>query len=102
MKKYKKPVIGISIDTGINKSYSQFPWYAVRINYINSILNSNGIPLMLPSKPELANHYFNLVDGTLLTGGDFDICPSFYRQKKENSRNEKTLRTSFEIEFKIT
>ena len=41
MKKYKKPVIGISIDTGINKSYSQFPWYAVRINYINSILNSN-------------------------------------------------------------
>ena len=100
IKKYKKPIIGISIDTGINKSYSQFPWYAVRINYINSILNSNGIPLMLPSKPELANHYFNLVDGILLTGGDFDIDPKIYGEKKDKSivRIDKP-RTNFEIKI---
>ena len=55
IKNYKKPVIGISIDTGINLSYSKFPWYAIRIYYVNSILSANGIPLMLPSKPELAN-----------------------------------------------
>ena len=100
MKKYKKPIIGISIDTGINKSYSQFPWYAVRINYINSILNSNGIPLMLPSKPELANHYFNLVDGILLTGGDFDIDPTIYGEKKDKLVNHLDKpRTNFELKL---
>ena len=100
MKKYKKPIIGISIDTGINKSYSQFPWYAVRINYINSILNSNGIPLMLPSKPELANHYFNLVDGILLTGGDFDIDPTIYDEKKDKLVNHLDKpRTNFELKL---
>ena len=100
MKRYKKPIIWISIDTGINKSYSQFPWYAVRINYINSILNSNGIPLMLPSKPELANHYFNLVDGILLTGGDFDIDPTIYGEKKDKLVNHLDKpRTNFELKL---
>ncbi|PPR35516.1 MAG: putative glutamine amidotransferase [Alphaproteobacteria bacterium MarineAlpha6_Bin3] len=100
MKKYKKPIIGISIDTGSNKSYSKFPWYAVRINYINSIINSNGIPLMLPSKPELANYYFNLIDGVLLTGGDFDIDPKIYGEKKEKSVNHlDKSRTNFEIKM---
>ena len=85
IKKNKKPVIGISIDTGIKKTYSKFPWYAIRINYINSIVSSNGIPLMLPSKPELADYYFNLIDGVLLTGGDFDIDPKIYGETKHKS-----------------
>ena len=56
--KYKKPIIGISMDTGIKKTYSSYPWFAIRDDYINSIINSNGLPLMLPSKPSLADHYF--------------------------------------------
>ena len=100
MKKYKKPVIGISIDTGVNNSYSKFPWYAVRINYVNSIVNSNGIPLMLPSKPELAEHYFNLIDGILLTGGDFDIDPRIYGEKKNKKVNHLDIpRTTFEMKM---
>jgi len=100
IKKYKKPVIGISIDTGINKIYSKFPWYAIRINYINSIISSNGLPLMLPSKPELADHYFNLVDGILITGGDFDIDPKIYGEKKDKSVvHIDKPRTNFEIKI---
>ena len=100
MKKYKKPVIGISIDTGINKSYSNFPWYAIRINYVNSVISANGIPLMLPSKPELADYYFNLIDGVLLTGGDFDIDPKIYGEKKDKSVNHiDKPRTNFEIKI---
>ena len=82
-----KPIIGISMDTGANNSYSKFPWYAVRVNYVNSILNSNGIPLMLPSKPELTTHYFDLIDGILLTGGDFDIDPKIYGEKRKNAND---------------
>ena len=100
IKKHKKPIIGISIDTGVNKSYSKFPWYALRINYINSIISANGVPLMLPSKPELANHYFNLIDGILLTGGDFDIDPKLYGEKKAKSVNHLDKpRTNFEIKM---
>ena len=100
MKKYKKPIIGISIDTGSNKTYSKFPWYAVRINYINSIISANGVPLMLPSKPELANHYFNIIDGILLTGGVFDIDPKIYGEKKEKKVNHLDIpRTKFEIKI---
>ena len=99
-KVYKKPIIGISVDTGFKKTYSQFPWYALRINYITSIIQSNGIPLMLPSNPKLANNYFNLVDGILLTGGDFDIDPKLYGEKR---KKKVTLldkpRTNFEMKM---
>ncbi len=100
IKKYKKPIIGISIDTGTKKTYSKFPWYAIRINYINSVINSYGLPLMLPSKPELADYYFDLIDGILITGGDFDIDPKIYGEKKDKSivRIDKA-RTNFEIKM---
>jgi len=100
IKKNKKPIIGISIDTGIKKTYSKFPWYAIRINYINSIVSSNGLPLMLPSKPELADYYFNLIDGVLITGGDFDIDPKIYGEKKHKSVvHIDKQRTNFEIKM---
>ena len=84
----------------IKKTYSKFPWYAIRINYLNSIISCNGIPLMLPSKPELANHYFNLIDGILLTGGDFDIDPTIYGEKKDKLVNHLDKpRTNFELKL---
>ena len=96
----KKPIIGVTLDNEESGSYSKFPWYAIRINYINSIVSSNGIPLMLPSKPELADYYFNLIDGVLITGGDFDIDPKLYGEKKSKNvvRVDKP-RTDFEIKI---
>ena len=47
IKKNKKPIIGISIDTGIKKTYSKFPWYAIRQNYLHSIEYLGGIPFPL-------------------------------------------------------
>ena len=98
--KYKKPIIGISMDTGIKKTYSSYPWFAIRDDYINSIINSNGLPLMLPSKPNLADHYFNLIDGVVITGGDFDIDPKLYGEKKsKNVGRVDKPRTDFELKI---
>ena len=98
--KYKKPIIGISMDTGIKKTYSSYPWFAIRDDYINSIINSNGLPLMLPSKPNLVDHYFKLIDGILITGGDFDIDPKLYGEKKgKNVVRVDKPRTDFEIKI---
>ena len=88
------------MDTGIKKTYSSYPWFAIRDDYINSIINSNGLPLMLPSKPNLVDHYFKLIDGILITGGDFDIDPKLYGEKKgKNVVRVDKPRTDFEIKI---
>ena len=88
------------MDTGMTKTYSSFPWFAIRDGYINSVINSNGLPLMLPSKPNLADYYFKLIDGILITGGDFDIDPKLYGEKKSKSVNHLDKpRTNFELKL---
>ena len=88
------------MDTGIKKTYSSYPWFAIRDDYINSIINSNGLPLMLPSKPNLVDHYFKLIDGILITGGEFDIDPKLYGEKKgKNVVRVDKPRTDFEIKI---
>ena len=95
----KKTIIGITLDNVEKGGYSKFPWYAIRKNYLHSIEKFGGIPFPLFHSLSNINKILNIIDGLIVTGGDFDICPSFYGQKKENSRNEKTLRTLFEIEL---
>ena len=95
----KKTIIGITLDNEEKGGYSKFPWYAIRKNYLHSIEKFGGIPFPLFHSLTSINKILNIIDGLIVTGGDFDICPSFYGQKKENSRNEKTLRTLFEIEL---
>ena len=88
------------MDTGMKNTYSNYPWFAIRDHYINSIINSNGVPLMLPSKPSLVDHYFKLIDGILITGVDFDIDPKLYGEKKNKAVSclDKT-RTNFELKI---
>ena len=43
----KKPIIGITLDNENPGSYSKFPWYAIRNNYLDSIENYGGIPFPL-------------------------------------------------------
>ena len=33
----KKPLIGITLDSEKKKTYSKFPWYALRVNYLSSV-----------------------------------------------------------------
>ena len=73
-----KPVIGITLDEGNNSSYSVFPWYAARKNYADPISKLNGIPIFLSHDLKNLRDYLSLIDGLIITGGDFDINPSFY------------------------
>ena len=43
----KKPLIGLTLDLENIKSYSKFPWYAIRQNYCNAISDMGGIPIPL-------------------------------------------------------
>ena len=94
-----KPLIGITLDSEKNKNYSKFPWYAIRENYLSSISKFNIIPIPLPHEKKFTDSFGKLLDGLIITGGDFDIDPKIYNQSKKGSKNIKSKRTNFEIKI---
>ena len=95
----KKPLIGITLDSEKKKTYSKFPWYALRANYLSSISNLNAIPIPLLHDRKLISYFSKLLDGLIITGGNFDIDPKFFNEKKNGAKNIKNKRTIFEIEI---
>lgn len=73
-----KPVIGITTDVDETGGYSKDPTYAQRQNYCEQVAAAGGIPLILPYHMNLVEHYAQILDGLLITGGKADVPPSFY------------------------
>ena len=93
----KKPIIGISLDYESNQKYSEFPYYALRANYINSVTKHGGTPILLPFDSNSIESYINLIDGLVLTGGNFDIAPKLYGDQNTHKETKlKENRTLFE------
>jgi putative glutamine amidotransferase len=93
----KKPIIGITLDSENPGNYSKFPWYAIRNNYLHSIEKYGGIPFPLLHTQVNVRNIFNLLDGLIITGGNFDISPNIYGIKTKDTRIIKSDRTNFEI-----
>lgn len=97
MKKHHKPIIGITTDyEEENKSYSQYPWFALRENYIRSCEKYGANCIILPISKDSID--LNLLDGLVITGGNFDIHPKFFGQIINNKKVKiKSKRTNYEI-----
>ena len=95
----KKPIIGITLDNEDPGAYSKFPWYAIRKNYLHSIEAVDGTPFPLFHSLKSIDNIVDLIDGLIITGGNFDIDPVLYNQKNTNSKNKKSLRTKYEMEI---
>lgn len=97
MKKYHKPIIGITTDyEEKNKSYSQYPWFAIRENYIKSCEKYGANCIILPISKDSID--LDLLDGLVITGGNFDIHPKYFGQKINNNKVKiKSKRTDYEI-----
>ncbi|MBD22172.1 MAG: gamma-glutamyl-gamma-aminobutyrate hydrolase [Alphaproteobacteria bacterium] len=96
----KSPVIGITLDAENNKNYSKFPWYASRRNYSDSVVLAGGIPLFLPHNLNMIEEFIEIVDGIIITGGDFDVDPKIYGEKINSDKvSTKNDRTEFEFEI---
>ena len=94
----KKPLIGLTLDLENNKSYSKFPWYAIRQNYCSAISNMGGIPIPLVYDINSINTMVEKLDGFVITGGAFDINPSYFSEKKKfKTVVTKEDRTEYEI-----
>ena len=95
----KKPIIGITLDSEESGQYSKFPWYAIRKNYLFSIEKFGGIPFPLFHSSTSLPDILSMVDGIIITGGDFDIDPTLYGENNDHSRSLKNIRTNFEMKI---
>ena len=66
----KKPIIGITLDSEKKKTYSKFPWYALRENYLTSLTKFNAIPFPLLHEKKYIDDFCHLIDGLIITGGE--------------------------------
>lgn len=88
--------IAISLDYEAKGGYSDFPWYAIRENYLTAISQFGAMPILVPG--EFAENYIDICDGLIITGGNFDIDPSFYgASSRHESVSTKDKRTASEI-----
>ena len=93
-----KPVIGLTLDHEPAGGYSKFPWYAMRENYFSAVARAGGLPIALPHEPEQAAAYLALIDGLVVTGGNFDVDPALFgAAETHDSVTTKDKRTQFEL-----
>ena len=100
------PVIGITADlaqakrdaNGVHREATHF----LPHRYCRAVENAGGVALILPAMNSRAalKRLFDLVDGLLISGGDFDIHPSFYGEKPIPGLGViKSARTEFELDL---
>ena len=95
----KKPIIGITLDNEEPGYYSKFPWYAIRKNYLHSIEKFGGIPFPLYHSITNLHDILSIIDGIVISGGNFDIDPTLYGEKNDHSGSLKNTRTNFEMKI---
>ncbi|QQS11550.1 MAG: gamma-glutamyl-gamma-aminobutyrate hydrolase family protein [Rhodospirillales bacterium] len=93
-----RPLIGVTLDAEKPGGYSKFPWYAARQNYFDAVAAAGGLPVALPHDPERAQAYLDTIDGLVVTGGAFDVDPSYYDGgARHGTVVTKDRRTAFEF-----
>lgn len=96
-----KPIIGVTLDWEDTPTYSKMcNWYALRTNYTSSVAKHNAAPITIPYEIEAVDDYINIIDGLIVTGGDYDLDPSYYGEdKKSDTRIIRNNRVEFEIKL---
>lgn len=95
------PLIGITADLPA-RDFQQEPTLLLPARYYRAIEQAGGVPLILPfTKAErTSRRVLERIDGLLISGGNFDIHPSYYGdQPLKLLREIKLERTEFELEL---
>ena len=92
-----RPLIGLTLDSEEPGNYSNMPWYAIRQNYMASVVAAGGLPVAISHEVDLAQAYLDELDGILVTGGAFDVDPALFgAESRHDSVTTKDRRTRFE------
>lgn len=91
------PLIGITLDVEPPGGFSSFPWYAIRVNYAESVASAGGLPVMLPHDLQRVDAYLDRLNGVVISGGAFDLDPSLFgATERHPTVTTKADRTAFE------
>ncbi len=91
------PLIGITVDSEDPGAYSNKPWFALRQNYCDAVAKAGGVVLMLPHDLDAAERYADLLDGIVVSGGNFDVDPALFGATTRHATvKTKDRRTAFE------
>jgi putative glutamine amidotransferase len=94
----KRPLIGLTLDAEPAGGWSQYPWYAMRQNYMEAVNAHGGLAVAVPHDAALAEDYLNQLDGLIVTGGAFDVDPALYGETETHQTVElKADRTTAEL-----
>jgi putative glutamine amidotransferase len=106
MKRGRAPVIGITADfTPAQRHRNAAAREAAHFlphRYCRAVEDAGGVALILPAMNSAAalGRVFDLLDGLLISGGDFDIHPSYYGEKPAPGLGViKQERTEFELDL---
>ena len=91
------PLIGITVDSEEPGGYSKKPWFALRQNYCSAVAKAGGVVVMLPHDIDAVDRYAALLDGLVVSGGNFDVDPALFGATERHSTvKTKDERTAFE------
>ena len=92
------PVIGITVDSEPAGGSTKQPWYALRQNYCAAVARGGGLPVLLPHAEAEAERYAGIIDGLVISGGDFDVDPALFGAAvRHPTVTTKDARTGFEM-----
>jgi putative glutamine amidotransferase len=100
----ERPLIGITPDvsTTPRSGGKSEPVIVLQERYARAIEQAGALPLILPILPSPASmrRVVGTLDGIVVSGGNFDIHPKFYREKPLKALGYlKEARTEFELEL---
>jgi putative glutamine amidotransferase len=95
-----KPLIGISTDyTDALEQDDRFSesTYYLKENYAAAVEAGGGIPVLLPAIGDIPS-LMDRIEGLVISGGNFDIDPCFYKEKKKTTtRSINPKRSKLEL-----
>jgi len=90
-----RPVIGITVDS--DEGGGRPAAYVLRRNYADAVSAAGGVPLLLPHEVDAVERVLGLIDGLVVTGGDFDVDPALFGAAgRHPTVKTKDRRTTFE------
>jgi len=85
-----RPRIGLTLDASERR-------YELPRAYADAILAAGGLPIFLPHAQEVAGAYLSMLDGLVVSGGNFDVPPDLYGERASPRLGEtRPERTAFE------
>lgn len=105
------PVIGITVDTNFGREDEKTPAgtggngtavFWLNKSYADAVESAGGIPVLIPvtASAVTMRKYLSLIDGLILSGGDFDIDPALYGEKPIPQLGAlKPVRTAMEMKL---